>query len=165
MSGFTKFINNLTFKQLLIWILVIIVIVVFIVLAKNYIEKQIEDFKKDKKDEEQKKKEDAVLNAGNEVNTELLSYGLSQYNQMVSELVQAFTMYGTDEEAVYNVLRKCKTKSDFLKLVEVFGIKGIYTGTLWFTIEGNLYDHLAYELDNSEKQKANQILAQIGVSI
>lgn len=169
MNGFTKFINELSFKQLLIWIIVVIIIIAAIVWGINYVEKKADDREEEKKKEEQEKDTDAKQTAKDEIIESSLTFSESEYIQMADKMATAFVYeWGTDENPIYEVFDKLKSKSDFLKVVDKFGVRTLESTMYpWpFNMQtGNLYQFLATELDSEEKTEANIHLAKTGVTI
>lgn len=82
-----------------------------------------------------------------------LSYSNSEYNSMASRIYAAVKGPGTDEETIYAQFNKLKTKADLLKLIAAFGTKDEMTLSEW----------LADDLNNSEINKVNEILANAGI--
>lgn len=165
MNGFTKFVSELTFKQLLMYVIILVIVVIFILWAKGKIEDEIAESKENKKQKEFEKKIDPVLQAQKEVIATDVSFTDSEYIQMADAIQEAMNDVGTDEEKIKAVFQRLKTKSDFLKLVEFFGTRTIHSGWLWLTHTGTLYQLLESELSASDKEEMNQILRNISVSI
>lgn len=85
-----------------------------------------------------------------------LSADESDYYSWADAIFNACNGIGTDEETIYRVLRYLETKSDWNKLVTVYG-----TDADNFNLPGRLI----YELTNSEQTKVNNILSRIGVRL
>jgi len=165
MNGFTKFVSELTFKQLLMYVIILVIVVIFILWAKGKIEDEIAESKEKKKEEERTKKIDPVLQAQKEIITTDISFSDSEYIQMADALQEAMNDIGTDTKKIKAVFQRLKTKSDFLKVVEFFGTRTIHSGWLWITTTGTLYQLLESELNVNDKAEMNQILRNISVSI
>lgn len=84
-----------------------------------------------------------------------LTYDLSQYSTWADNLYTA--MFGiNDEDAIYAVFSKLRTKSDLLQLISAFGSRRIQ-----FTVGSNTLTEWIYNrLDKSEQAKINEILAR-----
>jgi len=112
-----------------------------------------------------KKRDGLIRAARDEINQKELSFSEAQYKIMAENLYAAMNGAGTDEEAIYTTLSTLKTKADWYKLVDVYGIKehsqSSHMGFWSFT--GNLVESLHNELSSSEKTKVSNILARIGV--
>ena len=89
-----------------------------------------------------------------ELNTNQLTYDLSQYQAMSDSLFVAMNGFGDDEEAIYAIISKLRNKSDLLQLLKSFGSKRIQ-----FTLgDSNLNQFFANRLNASEIAKINDIL-------
>lgn len=82
-----------------------------------------------------------------------LSYSTSEYNSMAARIYAAVKGPGTDEDTIYAQFNKLKTKADLLRLIAAFGTKDEMTLSEW----------LADDLNNSEINKVNNILANSGI--
>ncbi|MDR2962732.1 MAG: hypothetical protein LBU90_03705 [Bacteroidales bacterium] len=101
-----------------------------------------------------------------EINKNDLSYSDVEYRDMAATIFNAMDGIGTNVEAIYNVARKMKTKSDWLRLVDVFGIKEVNSGLFFVgNYKGNLPELLPTELSSGEMQELNFILKSINVSL
>jgi predicted PurR-regulated permease PerM len=88
-----------------------------------------------------------------------LSYSESEYSQMADTIERAVkgTLFNpTDEQAIYDVLRKMNTDADLLKLHSAYGIR--------FDDE-DLYDSIRNDFSDSEINKANKILETKNITI
>ncbi len=102
------------------------------------------------------KKDDPADDYNNDINDDNLSYSDSEYQTFADVLWQSLHPLNEDEDAIYSILRKLKTKSDWNKLVSVYG-----TDASGY----RLVEHLKSDLDSSEYGKCRTILSQIGVII
>lgn len=78
-----------------------------------------------------------------------LTYKESEYKQFADRLFNAMDGVGTNEQAIYDVFGKMKTKADVLKLIAVYGVKDDETLSQW------LYG----DLSTSEIATVNNILS------
>jgi len=103
-----------------------------------------------------KSKDDLVSESKKDVKKNNLTYDDFVYKQIASSLREAFSGWGTDEEAVYRNIQKIKNKDDWKMLISVYGIddKGM-----------NLVERLINELDSSEISIVNQTLLSFNESI
>ena len=96
-----------------------------------------------------------------------LSYPPSQYISWADKLEDAFEdFWGTDEDAIYSVLRKLKTNNDWLELNKAFGLRSyldLYNEEYWTGKKVNLLKWFQLELDTAEKKKCNEILKSKGI--
>lgn len=96
-----------------------------------------------------------------------LSYPPSQYISWADKLEDAFEdFWGTDEDAIYSVLRKLKTNNDWLELNKAFGLRSyldLYNEEYWTGKKVNLLKWFQLELDTAEKKKCNDILKSKGI--
>jgi hypothetical protein len=97
-----------------------------------------------------------------------LSYKPSQYITWADKLEDAFEyIWGTDEDAIYSILRKLKTNNDWLELNRAFGMRTYrdYTDSeFMFGKDVNLSRWFQLELDTKEKAKCNAILKSKGIT-
>ncbi|MBN2776234.1 MAG: hypothetical protein JXR36_01245 [Bacteroidales bacterium] len=90
-----------------------------------------------------------------------LSYTDLEYENMAARLLDAMSGAMTREEPIYQILKSLKTKDDWYKLVNVFGVRE--TTSMWSSWSGNLVEWLVDELDSSEQEEVSNILSRIGV--
>jgi hypothetical protein len=73
---------------------------------------------------------------------------------------------GTDEAIIYSTFQDLENNADFDSLFNAFGVR-TYTGdwlpTPWMS--GNLVQWLNYELDESERERVNEIMAGNGLTM
>jgi hypothetical protein len=85
-----------------------------------------------------------------------LTYELSQYSAFADRLQAAMQGLADDEESIYSVLSKLRTKTDLFQLMKSFGNRRIP-----FTIgSADLSAWLNYRLSKKELNKANEILSR-----
>jgi hypothetical protein len=84
------------------------------------------------------------------------SYKDSEYVAMADHIEQAVDGAGTDEDAIYDVLRKMKNNQDMVKLQTAYGIR--------FGDE-DLYESIKSDMSSSEIAKCNNILQGNGITI
>jgi hypothetical protein len=87
----------------------------------------------------------------------------AQAESFSNSLVSAFEGCGTDEDAVYNIMRQLKNDADVYKLLNKYGIRkydacGPWTGDTEKSLAGAISD----ELDAFEKATVNGILKSNG---
>jgi hypothetical protein len=95
-----------------------------------------------------------------------LSFPPTQYKAWADGIQSAYDPYGTfgagtDEDTIYNILRKLKTSDDWLQLQKDYGVRDYtdYTYNPFGTkTKLNLVESLNQELSGSEKNKINEIL-------
>ena len=95
-----------------------------------------------------------------------LSFPPTQYKAWADGIQGAYDPYGTfgagtDEDTIYNIMRKLKTNDDWLQLQKDYGVRD-YTDYTYnpfgTTTKVNLVESLNQELSGSEKNKVNEIL-------
>lgn len=118
-----------------------------------------------------RKEQNEPRDAGNEVNV-LASQGIypsytdAQYESFCNAIVQAIWDCGTDETAIYNVMRSMRNDADIYKLISVYGVrkyKGCFEG-FFSLVERSLSGAISSELDAGEKSKVNSILRDNGIT-
>lgn len=113
-----------------------------------------------------KNKNENLFNREKDPNKKL-SYAPSQYIAWADKLEDAFEyIWGTDEDAIYSVLRKLKTNNDWLELNRAFGMRNYRDLNSWEFSWGkdvNLLRWFQLELDTAEKNKCNAILKSKGI--
>ncbi len=82
---------------------------------------------------------------------EPLSHSLAQFKIFAKRLQEAFHGFGTDEDTVLEVIREMKSKNDFYKLVDIYGIRDIIAD-FQDKKEGTLIDHLISDLVNNKPE-------------
>lgn len=90
-----------------------------------------------------------------------------QAETLASGLRAAFDDCGTDEQAVYAVMRQLRNLADVYKLISVYGTrsyKGCFDGDYFSNHTFNLSEALANELGSSELSQVNNILSGNGIT-
>lgn len=91
-----------------------------------------------------------------EINNSDLSYEQSQFVAMADKLETSMFGFSDDENAVYSVFAKLRTKSDLIQLIKIFGNR-----RMSFSIGGaNLNAWINSRLEASEIAKVNDILSR-----
>lgn len=85
---------------------------------------------------------------------ETASFTTSQYKAMADKLYWAMKGWGTDEDAVFEVINALKNNVDFLKIRSEFGIRDGYDMKEWF------YG----DFSSSDIQKINNLLYTKGIT-
>ena len=94
------------------------------------------------------------------------SYPKTQYKNFADSIEKAFNPYGygygTDEESIYNVMRRLKTNNDWLLLNKAFGVREYIDYSLnpfGTTYNFNMVEMINYEDEGAEmRNKINAIL-------
>lgn len=89
-----------------------------------------------------------------EISPEKVTITQEQFNSFASKLYHAMKGLGTREQDIFDVFEQMQSRSDVLQLIKTFGIKDGDNLKAW------LYD----DLNSSEINKINQILATNGVN-
>lgn len=114
------------------------------------------------------KKKNEKLFEGEKTPDKKLSYKPTQYITWADKLEDAFeAFWGTDEAAIYSILKKLKTNNDWLELNKAFGQRSyldLYDEEFFFGKKVNLIRWFQLELDTTEKNKANAILKSNGIT-
>jgi hypothetical protein len=88
----------------------------------------------------------------------------AQVQSMCNALVSAFEGCGTDEDAVYNVMRQLKNDADVYKLINAYGTRKYDACGFWGSdTEKTLSGAISDELDVFEKKTVNGILSSNGI--
>ena len=83
------------------------------------------------------------------------SYQNTQYEIFADALLTAMKGWGTDEDAVKDVMQKMNNNADILKLIQVFGIRDGYGLSAWITDDFSVADKDKY---------INQVLRSKGIT-
>jgi hypothetical protein len=98
------------------------------------------------------------------------SYKPSQFITWADKIEDSFNAQWldfTDEDAIYNIMRKLKNNTDWLELNKAYGLRSYYDLLNPSYITGkdiNLVKALQLELDTTEKNKVNAILKSKGIT-
>lgn len=94
------------------------------------------------------------------------TYPDSQFYAWANRLEQAMFDVGTDEDAIIDVFTAIRNNADFVKLKQAFGVRN-YTGGFvpgFLSDDLSLDGWLAQELDSSEINELNSMLARKGIT-
>ena len=94
------------------------------------------------------------------------TYPDSQFYAWANRLEQAMFDVGTDEDAIIDVFTAIRNNADFVKLKQAFGVRN-YTGGFvpgFLSDDLSLDGWLAQELDSSEINELNSLLARKGIT-
>lgn len=88
-----------------------------------------------------------------------------QYTQLANKLQTAFAGYGTDYNAIFQVIVQIKNEYDILSLRKAYGVRKISSGRFNLTsdFEGTLDQTITEELSSSDISKINMQLAKQGI--
>ena len=91
----------------------------------------------------------------------------AQAESFSNSLVQAFSNCGTDEDAVYAIMRQLKNEADVYLLIATYGVRH-YSGCGWWNVFSSgqtvsLSAAISDELDVLEKTNVNSILNKNGI--
>lgn len=109
-----------------------------------------------------------------------LSYSEAQYAAMADQIFKAVDGAGTDEEAIYSVMKKMNNEDDLSKLIVTYGVRtisdiafnpvgliggiiGTGAAALTNTKDLSLSQALQNDLDENELKQVNIILAGKGI--
>lgn len=92
-----------------------------------------------------------------------LTYDAFWYKQASDRLLAAMSGTGTSEKSVYNVIDALKNKSDWYKLVSVFGMRE--SKARFSKFKGNLITWLEDEFSGREMEKISAKLEKIDVTL
>lgn len=85
------------------------------------------------------------------------------FAEMAGNVFSAMDGMGTDEDVIYFTMSKLTSDDDLNKLYSAYG-KRTLTKALFFKSTGDLYSQLREELDSSQLQSLNDILAANGIT-
>lgn len=94
------------------------------------------------------------------------NYSRAQLESFSNAIVQAIWDCGTDETAIYNVMRAMKNEADIYSLINVYGVreyKGCFEN-FFGLVSRSLSGAISSELDAGEKRKVNEILRGNGIT-
>lgn len=122
------------------WVLIGLAVVVVLVIVYYFWSGSAE--RKDTKSSN-----DLVDRVNKEIDTKQLTLTDQQALSMANALESAMTtLWGTDEDAIYDVFAQCGTRSDVLKIVGAFGVRNGEDLTQW--LHGDLSDDELKILNN-----------------
>jgi len=96
------------------------------------------------------------------------SYPDSVYQGWCNAIATAVFGSGTDEDTIYDIFRRLKNNTDYLKLVKAWGNPKRQVFPDWFVFYSTgfkmtLPEVLRYDMDKNEIKKINTILANKGI--
>ena len=138
--------GNMPYEQtirLVIYAVIGITLIILIVIGLKWLIRKV-------------KNDDVVSSSKKEIRNNDLSFSDFTYKQMAASIFEAADGIGTDEDTIYRNLNRLQTRSDWYKLINTYRVDK----------DGfNLVSRLIYELDDSEKDKVNEILSKFNESI
>ncbi len=125
-------------------IIKIVVVIVAVVVGYRYLKKYLK-----------KRKNKAVLNElDKDINVSKLSYQLSYYGIWAKDLFNAMDGVGTNEQVIYDVMKKMQSKDDVLQLITAYGVEDEETLTQW----------IVSELSTGERDTLNRLLTDKNIN-
>lgn len=105
-----------------------------------------------------------VIKAGElEIVENAATFNNSDYLAMADKLYTAMNGAGTDNESVLQTVSSLKTKTDWLKLVEAYGVRK--SDSLFSSFQGNLIQWLSDELSGKDRQQVNYSLSRFNIQV
>ena len=102
-----------------------------------------------------KQKSQAILNQlDKDINVSNLSYPLSYYGLWAKDLYNAMEGIGTDEQSIYDIFKKLRSKDDILQIITAFGVEDEETLSQW----------IASELSQTERATLNRLLTDKNIN-
>lgn len=149
---FLKNMNPTLRKTLLVVLVIVVAYLIYL-----WVKPKVQDWILEQKMKSERKKDIIASD---------LTYSNSEYTDMAGQIFKAMDGIGTDTDVILNIAKKMKTKSDWLKLVDTFGIKEVSSGIIFVSdYKGTLPELLPTELSSSEMEELNYILKSIDVQI
>jgi len=153
MPGYTEILKKPIIKKALIVGGVVVIAYLFSKRIGRFLNKNIKDIQEN-------------LDYNKELDKSKESYPKTQYKNFADAIEKAFNPYGfgygTDEEAIYSVMRKLKTNNDWLLLNKAFGVREYIDysfNPFGNTYNFNMVEMINYEDEGSEmRNKINSIL-------
>lgn len=110
-------------------------------------------------------KDDYVRDNEDEIKPNELSYSEAEFKNIANQIEEALFDYWVVESQIMNNLKKLKNKSDWAKLVSVFGVRTIDGWNVSTSLtKGNLAEWLNDRLDAGEINEVSAILQKINVT-
>jgi peroxiredoxin family protein len=98
-----------------------------------------------------------------EINKNNISFSQSEFVTMADRIDQALnSTWDDDEQTVYDILSRLKSKDDWNLLIKTFGVRKRWAAI--GRIEGTLIDWFQDAFSSSELTKVKTILSKIGVT-
>ena len=108
------------------------------------------------------KERDTIRKAKGEINQNDLSFSDYEFKSFADRIFNAMDGIGTEETAIFHILKQMKTKSDMLALIVAFDTR---KSKRWYSsFEGNMIAWLQNELDSYEHNSAAQIFQKLGIA-
>lgn len=136
-------------KQVLIGfsVITIIAVIIYFVLTKK------------------KVKDDYVRDNEEDISPNELSFSEAEFKNIANQIEEALFDYWVVESQIMLNLKKLKNKSDWAKLVSIFGVRQIDGWNISTSLDkGNLSEWLNDRLDAGEIRQVSEILQKIGVT-
>lgn len=93
------------------------------------------------------------------------TYSDTQYESFAQVIYNAVDGWGTDEDAIYNVMQSMNNRADVLKLITAFGVREWDDPAVPFQYKsGSLSTALNADLNSSELSHVNSILQSKGIN-
>ncbi|MDR2684216.1 MAG: hypothetical protein LBB53_02395 [Prevotellaceae bacterium] len=146
-----SFLDELSPKRMLTLLIIIVVIVLIALFGVKIIKSLMVKIKGATNTEV----EDSILGGGGQK-----TYTDAEYTRMAGVIKNAFGgIGGDDEQAIYGVLQKMRTKTDVIALVNAYGVQDVSI------LYGNhtLPEQIIISLSSGEVRKCNQILENLGI--
>ena len=125
-------------------IIKIIVVIIAVIVGYRYLKKYLK-----------KRKNQAVLSElDKDINVSKLSYQLSYYGIWAKDLFNAMDGVGTNEQVIYDVMKKMQSKDDVLQIITAFGVEDEETLTQW----------IVSELSTDERATLNRLLSDKNIN-
>jgi len=129
--------------RLIIYSIIAIALIILFVVGIKWLKRKI-------------KGDELLKEVSKDIKRSNLTLSNAQFEQIAASIFEAAHGVGTDEDTIYRNLNRLQTKDDWYKLISVYGTD---------KDNFNLVARLIYELDDSEKEKINQILSKFGETI
>lgn len=135
--------KNPTVKWIIIAVLVIVVSLGFYLIYRSMT--KIEDVASSN---------EVIERANQEMDVNQLTLTTQQLHTISEKLYCAMSGFATDEDAIYDAISMCETRSDLMAVIATFGVKEGQTLAEW------LYD----DLDGSELAHLNAIISSKNIN-
>jgi uncharacterized protein YpmB len=135
--------KNPTIKWIIIAILVIVASLVVYLIYRSVT--KVEDVASSN---------EVIERANQEMDVNQLTLTTQQLHTICEKLYDAMSGFATDEDAIYDAISMCETRSDLMAVIATFGVKDGQTLAEW------LYD----DLDGSELAHLNAIISSKNIN-